>query len=116
MLQPTKITQRGFVHLIQPPADYHLQDVQLDIVDERTAVFKARLMGPPGASVWARAWLGSEAEGTLGETASPEMKAGDEVTLSVKLVRDATPEGAYIRIESAPLQTRHVMSQRLSGA
>jgi len=42
------------------------------------------------------------------------MNACDEVTLVVKLPRDARPEGAYIRIESAPLKTKHIMCLRLS--
>ena len=113
MLLPTNTTQTEFGHLIQP-SDYHLEEVRLDIPDPQTAVFRAKLIGPPGSQVWARAWLGSESEGTMAETASPQMKAGDEVTLIVKLPRDATPEGAYIRIESAPLKTKHIMCFRLS--
>ena len=115
MLRPTSTTLETFVHLIPPPADYRLEEVRLDIPDSRTAVFRARLHGPAGSPVWARAWLASEAEGTMAETASPQMIAGDTVTLTVSLTRDATPEAAYIRIESAPLQTRHVMCVRLVG-
>ena len=114
MLRPITTTRKEFVHLIPPPADYHLDDVHLDIPDEKTAIFRAKLIGPPGKHVWARAWLGSESEGTIAETASPQMNARDEVTLVVKLPRDATPEGAYIRIESAPLKTKHIMCLRLS--
>ena len=114
MLHPTNRTQQNFIHLIPPPPDYHLDEVRLDIPDAQTAVFRAKLIGPSGSHVWARAWLGSESEGTIAETASPQMNAGDEVTLIVKLSRDATPEGAYIRIESAPLKTKHIMCLRLS--
>ena len=112
MLRPTVTTQKEFIHLI-PPSDYHLEEVRLDIPDPQTAVFQAKLIGPPGSYVWARAWLGSEAEGTMAETASPQMNAGDEVKLIVKLAREATPEAAYIRIESAPLKTKHIMCFRL---
>ena len=49
----------------------------------------------------------------MAETASPQMNTGDEVTLIVKILRDTTPEGAYIRIESAPLKTKHIMCFRL---
>ena len=112
MLHPTVTTQTEFSHLI-PPSDYHLEEVRLDIPDRQTAVFRAKLIGPPGSQVWARAWLASESEGTMAETASPQMNAGDEVTLIVKLARDTTPEAAYIRIESAPLKTKHIMCFRL---
>ena len=112
MLRPTTMTQTEFAHLI-PPSDYHLDEVRLDIPDPQTAVFRAKLIGPPGSHVWARAWLASEAEGTMAQTASPQMNTGDEVTLIVKILRDTTPEGAYIRIESAPLKTKHLMCFRL---
>jgi hypothetical protein len=113
MLRPTVASLRSFSDLMPPPPDFRLLDVSLDITDSQTAVFRAKLVGPAGSPVWARAWLGTEAEGTLAESASPQVNAGDEVTLVVKLTRDITPEGAYIRIESAPLETRHVMRLRL---
>jgi hypothetical protein len=113
MLQPTTVTLTSFTDLM-PPGDHHLKNVRLDIPDTQTAVFKAMLAGPSDSRVWARAWLGSEADGTLGETASPAMNAGDDVTLVVKLNGTGCPESAFIRIESAPLQTKHVMSIRLT--
>jgi hypothetical protein len=57
--------------------------------------------------VWARAWLSTEA-GTLAEAASPQLKAGDHVTLEVALQSDEYPQDACIRIESAPLDTEHI--------
>jgi len=55
-----------------------------------------------------RAWLSIEA-GTLAEASSPRLMAGDHVTL-----RSAeSPQDAYVRIESAPLKTEHVVVLRL---
>jgi hypothetical protein len=113
MLRPTSNSLKSFTHLNPLPAEYHLEHVSLDIPDPQTAVFKAKLVGPAGSQVWARAWLATEADGTLAESASLAMNAGDEVTLTVSLTRNVSPEGAFIRIESAPLQTRHVMHLRL---
>jgi len=46
MLRPTTMTQTEFAHLM-PPSDYHLDEVRLDIPDPQTAVFRAKLIGPP---------------------------------------------------------------------
>ena len=79
-----------------------------------TAIFKARLNGPEEQPVWARAWLSTEA-GTLAEAASPQLKAGGEVTLKVTLQTSTSesPQHAYMRIESAPLKTEHVVAMKL---
>jgi hypothetical protein len=62
--------------------------------------------------VWARAWLSTEA-GTLAESASLQLKSGDEVTLQVVLGSSESPEYAYMRIESTPLNTEHVVALKL---
>lgn len=91
------------------PGAYALSDVSVEIQTDDTAVFRAKLQGPAGAQVWVRAWLSSEAEGTLAETASPAMTVGDVAVLTVVL-RDSRPiENACIRIESAPFKTRQVV-------
>jgi hypothetical protein len=106
--------------MLRPDADlvhssrgYFLSDVCLDVSRPNTAVFRARLHGPAGAKVWARAWLSSEADGTLAEAASDCLDAGDFVTLTVRLDDSRTPESAYLRIESAPLVTEHVVLIKL---
>jgi hypothetical protein len=42
------------------------------------------------------------------------IKAGDEVTLEVTLRGTESPESAYMRIESAPLKTEHVVVMKLA--
>jgi len=114
MLRPTTATLRPSTN---PPAasakGYSLSYVGLDIPDAQTAVFTARLQGPPGSNVWARAWLSNEVDGTLAETASPRMNAGDEVKLVVTLRDGRVPAIACIRIESAPLMTEQVVIIKL---
>ncbi len=109
MLRPTASTLRSFVDLWAHPSGYRLRNVSLDIVDDCTAVFRATLHGPAGLQVWARAWLGNDTDGTLGESASSTMNSGDNVILNVRLTRTKTPDHAYMRIESAPLMTEHVV-------
>lgn len=101
-----------FQDILPSSGGYSLSDVRLDMAGPTYAIFKAKLNGPEGRPVWARAWLSTEA-GTLAESASPQMKAGDEVTLGVALRGPISPEFAYMRIESAPLQTEHVMVRKL---
>ena len=91
MLTPTSNSVDSFVDILRPSQGYSLSDVRLDIPNPTTAIFKAKLNGPQGTPVWARAWLSTEA-GTLAETAS----------------------NAYMRIESAPLKTEHVVVLRLT--
>jgi hypothetical protein len=100
----------------QAPPDgkqYFLSDVILKLQSGSTAVFRATLNGPPGAEVWARAWLSSEIDGTLAESASECMKAGEIVALVVKLKDERQPENAFMRIESAPLATEQVVMIKL---
>jgi hypothetical protein len=113
MLTPASNSKDSFVDILRPSRGYFLSDVRLDIPDAATAIFKARLNGPAGGPVWARAWLSTEA-GTLAESASPQLKAGDEVTLQVRLQSRESPEFACMRIESAPLHTEHVVMLKLA--
>jgi hypothetical protein len=99
--------------IMGPCHGYSLGNVQLDISDPVTAIFKARLNGPENQPVWIRAWLSTEA-GTLAEAASPQLKTGEEVTLKVILQTSESPQYAYMRIESAPLKTEHVVALRLA--
>ncbi len=101
-------THKSFADILPSSRGYSLSDVRLDIPNPTTAVFKAKLNGPAGSPVWARAWLSTEA-GTLAESASPQLNAGDEVTLEVILRSPEQPQYAYMRIESAPLKTEHVV-------
>ena len=99
--------------VLRPSRGYSLSNVRLEIPNSTTAIFRAKLNGPASSPVWARAWLSTEA-GTLAESASPQLKAGDEVTLEVLLQSPESPQSAYIRIESAPLKTEHVVLLRLT--
>jgi hypothetical protein len=101
------------VDILRPSHGYSLSEVRLEIPNPAVAIFKARLNGPQGMPVWARAWLSTEA-GTLAESASPQLKAGEQVTLQVMLRSSESPEYAYMRIESAPLLTEHVVALKLS--
>jgi hypothetical protein len=112
-MTPTSSTKDSFVDVLRPSHGYSLSDVRLDIPNSTTAIFKARLNGPEGRPVWARAWLSTEA-GTLAESASPQLMAGDEVTLKVMLRTPESPQHAYMRIESAPLNTEHVVGLKLA--
>jgi hypothetical protein len=96
-----------------PTGTHFLSDVSLEITASDTAVFRAKLNGPTGSSVWSRAWLANEVDGTLAETASPRMEAGEVVTLTVVLRGSRKPEYGWIRIESAPLATEHVVGIKL---
>lgn len=93
----------------RPARAYFLSDVSLEITAPDTAVFRAKLNGPSGSSVWARAWLANEVDGTLAEAASPRLEAGDVVALTVVLCDNRKPGYGWIRIESAPLATEHVV-------
>ncbi|HWC61303.1 MAG TPA: hypothetical protein VHC44_16535 [Verrucomicrobiae bacterium] len=98
--------------MLHPSRGYSLSYVRLEIPNPTTAIFKARLNAPESTPVWARAWLSTEA-GTLAESASPQMAAGDEVALEVMLRTAESPQFAYMRIESEPLKTEHVVVLKL---
>ena len=102
----------SFVEVLRPAQGYSLSNVQLTIPNSTTAIFRARLNGPPGAPVWVRAWLSTEA-GTLAEAASPQLTAGEYATLKVTLRNPQLPQTAYMRIESALLKTEHVVALKL---
>ena len=113
MLRPNSNSHGSFVDLLPPSRGYSLSDVRLEIPNPTTAIFKAKMNGPTGSPVWVRAWLSTEA-GTLAEAASGQLKAGDEVTLEVVLRGAESPQSAYMRIESAPLKTEHVVVLKLA--
>ena len=102
-----------FKDVLRPSGKYSLSDVQLDILNPMTALFRARLNGPPGAPIWVRAWLSTET-GTVAEAASPQLTAGEYATLEVTLRSPESPQTAYMRIESAPLNTEHVVALKLT--
>jgi len=112
-ITPTSNVLDSFVTMLPPSRGYSLSHVQLEIPDPTTAIFKATLKGPEGAPVWARAWLSTEA-GTLAETASPRLTAGDHITLEVTLRGAESPQNAYMRIKSAPLKTEHLVVLKLA--
>ena len=113
MLTPTSKSLDSFADILPPTQGYSLSDVRLEIPNATTAIFKATLNGPKGKPAWARAWLSTEA-GTLAESASPQLTTGDQVTLEVTLQRAESPQTAYLRIESAPLKTEHVVALKLT--
>jgi hypothetical protein len=113
MLSPTTTPLRVSDESPQSSRAYFLSDVGLDIPSSHTAVFCAKLNGPVGSQVWARAWLSNQTDGTLAEAESPPLNAGEVVTLTVMLQGDRVPEYAFIRIESAPLTTEHVVGIKL---
>jgi hypothetical protein len=113
MLTPTESALCSFATILPPSQGYSVSDVRLDIPNPTTAIFTAKLNGPKGAPVWVRAWLSTEA-GTLAETASPQLMTGDNVTLEVTLPSAESPQSAYMRIESAPLKTEHVVALKLT--
>jgi hypothetical protein len=113
MLSPTTIPLRVSGESPASSRAYFLSDVSLDIPNPGTAIFRAELNGPVGFQVWARAWLSNEIDGTLAETASPPFNAGDVAILTVILQDNRIPEYAWMRIESAPLATEHVVGIKL---
>ncbi len=114
MLHPTVVTLHASITPLPANRHYFLSGVRLDIPDATTAIVHAKLNGPANAPVWARAWLASEADGTLAETASRQLTSGDEVTLTLSLGTERRiPTHAYVRIESAPLVTEHVVGLAL---
>ena len=114
MLRQTTESVTSFVESLPSRGDYLLAEVRLDVPDPVTIMFRAKLRGPDGLPVWARAWVSSETDGTLAEAASTQLTAGDDVTLTIRLTDRRRPDHAHLRIESAPLQTEHVVSAALS--
>ena len=113
MLTPSSHDLDSFADCMEPSRGYSLSAVRLNVPDPATAIFKATLNGPVGAPVWARAWLSTEA-GTLAEAVSPALTAGDEVTLELMFRGSESPQSAYMRIESGPLKTEHVVVLKLA--
>ena len=103
----------SFEEMLASSNGYSLSHVRFDMAGPKLAVFEARLNGPEGMPVWARAWLSTEL-GTLAESASPQLMAGDKVRLEVALLGEILPQYAYMRIESAPLRSEHVVVRKLT--
>ena len=90
---------------------YALSDIKLSVGDNMINV-EATCKGPHGAMVWLRAWLSNEV-GTLSETAIGPVEAGSKVLIGIPIpdkIEAQDRHTVYIRIESAPLQTEHVVS------
>ena len=103
-----------FSDALKASSEYRLADVRLELTDDQ-AIFHARLCGPDRAKVWARAWISDDSK-TLSETATDMLSAGDHISLAVAIPANLPIEGAglaAIRIESAPLQTEHVLTKPL---
>ena len=113
MLKPTPSPLRAVTDLHESSRAYFLSDVILKVPDSQTAIFCARLNGPAGAKVWVRAWLSTELDGSLAETEAGPLPSGDVATITVKLHDKRIPENAFIRIESAPFATEHVVGLQL---
>ncbi len=109
MLTPTTEPIADFKSSFEPKTEYQLRDVRLEIPDKSTAVFSAKTQGPVGATAWVRAWGSNESEGTLAQAEIGNVSVGDEVSLTVVLDREATPEMACMRIESGRLATEHTV-------
>ncbi len=109
---PTSSPIDAFVDSFEPTTEYRLSDVRLEIPDDRTAVFTAKVFGPPGATAWVRAWISNEELGGLGEAELAEVPIGAEISLRVIQVVDSSPELACIRIESERLATKHTLHYR----
>jgi len=88
-----------------------MENISLTIREDNQLDLKATFCGPPGASVWARAWVSDEENG-YDETASPALSSGTTYVLSLHPVFDSPPAENLItcvRIESSPLATEHVV-------
>lgn len=107
-------TTESFTEALAAQGEYRISEVRLEI-SEGLAVFHPTLTGPGGAQVWARAWLSDE-DGTLSETATEALVSGAQPAIAVRLPEHMQAHHDYlavIRIESAPLQTEHVLSKKL---
>lgn len=104
----------SFSEALAAQGEYCISKVRLEVSRE-LAVFHPTLTGPDGAQVWARAWLSDE-DGTLSETATKALVSGAEPAIAVRIPENLSSSHDYlavIRIESAPLQTEHVLSKKL---
>ena len=106
-------SQDSFADILRPRRGYFLSDVRLDLSTPATAIFQARLHGPAGKPVWVRPWLSTE-DGTLAESASDQLNSGDEVALELAVPSAPRAQYAYMRIESAPLNTEHIVALKLT--
>lgn len=97
--------------LMVPQGEFWLEDVSVLSNPEKVR-FTATLAGPEGADVWVRAWI-SDDRRTLSETASPRAVAGDTIVLEVASPPSTSGCSAYLRIESQPLITEHILRHRL---
>lgn len=109
MLRLTSSPIASFIDSFEPKTQYQLSNVRLEIPDDRTAVFTAKVLGPPDATAWVRAWISNEELGGLGEAELAEVPTGSKVTLRVIQVIDSIPELACIRVESERLATKHTL-------
>jgi len=103
-----------FTEALKASGEYSLADVRLELTDD-LAIFHARLCGPVNTKVWARAWISDDSQ-TLSEAATDELTAGDIISLAVTIPSNLLSDGtgvAAMRIESAPLQTEHVLTKPL---
>jgi hypothetical protein len=112
MLRATN-TISPFVDCLPASGEYFLSDVLLEVADTSTVIMKAKLHGPLGAGVWARGWLSNATVGTVAEGVSPQLISGDQAALTIKLTNEQIPDHAYMRIESAPSKTEHVVGAEL---
>ena len=114
MLSPNREPITSFKDSFKPTTEYRLSDVRLEIKDRRTAVFTAFAHGPRNATAWVRAWVSSEAEGTIAQAEIADISVGAEVSLTVVMNREATPELACMRIESEEFATKHTVHVELT--
>ena len=90
---------------------YTLSKVEVSMKDKVVHV-EANCSGPRGAMVWARAWLSNEL-GTLSETSIEPVIAGSPISIDVTIpngINAMNQHTVYVRVESAPLQTEHVVA------
>lgn len=96
---------------------YALSEIKLSVSDNTINV-EATCNGPQDALIWTRAWLSNEV-GTLSETAIEPVEAGSRVLIGIPIPEKIEPQDrhtVYIRNESAPLQTEHVVSIPIDNA
>jgi hypothetical protein len=95
---------------------YTLSNVEVSVQHKMVHVV-ARGSGPQGAMAWVRAWLSNELR-TLSETSIEPVKAGSFISIDVPMPNLIDPNDhhtVYVRIESSPLHTEHVVSVPVSN-